>query len=76
VPAAGEFGRLTVKYSSRSEEFCAVSVANVSVTTDEDGKPEEKAQELVADIMVPKTMLDSINNLEHLKAPPRKLPDY
>jgi len=68
VPAAGQFARLTLKYSSRCEDYCAFTVANVTVTPDKDGKMKEKVTELMTNLWVPKTMFDYIARFDHVTA--------
>lgn len=68
VPASGQFARLTLKYSSRCEDYCAFSIANVTVTPDKDGKMKEKATELMTNLWVPKTMFDYLARFEHATA--------
>jgi hypothetical protein len=68
VPASGQFARLTLKYSSRCEDYCAFSIANVTVTPDKDGKMKEKVTELMTNLWVPKTMFDYLARFEHVTA--------
>jgi len=68
APRASTFGRLTIKHSSKCEEFCTVTVANVTVNIDDKGKITEKSQELARNLMLPKSMFDHIAKLEQLKA--------
>ena len=64
--AAGSdtFARLTLKHSPRCEQFCTVSVDNVTVTRNKDGNTSEKAVSLVSDLMLPKSMLALISKFE------------
>jgi hypothetical protein len=67
---ASTFGRLTIKHSSKCEEFCTVTVANVTVTIDKKGKITEKTQKLATNIIVSKSMFEQIVKLEQLKPEP------
>jgi hypothetical protein len=58
VPASGRFARLTLKHSSKCDDFCALSVANVTVSLDKDGKQQEEVNELMTNLWVPKAMFD------------------
>lgn len=68
VPASGRFARLTLKYSGRCEDFCALSIANVTVTPDKDGKMKEEVRELMTNLWVPKTMFDYLAQFDHISA--------
>jgi len=63
VPASGTFARLTLKYSARCDDFCTLSIANVIVTPDKDGNPQEKTEALMTNLLVPKSMLDYVDEL-------------
>jgi hypothetical protein len=65
VPASGRFARLTLKHSDRCADYCAFSVANVTVTMDKDGKPKEKVDALMTNLWVPKTMFDYLAQFDH-----------
>jgi hypothetical protein len=69
IPGTPAFARLTLKHSPRCEDFCAVSLANVTVTTDKEGNTKEKTTELARNLVVPKSMLDLISRFENFKAP-------
>ena len=69
LPAASEFGRLTVKYSSRCNEFCTASIANISVSMGDNDKMEEKEDEIVGDIVLPKSFFEFLERFEKLKPP-------
>ncbi len=64
VPASGRFARLTLKHSSRCHDYCALSVANVTVTLDKNGKPQEKVHELMRNLWVPKSMFDYLSQFD------------
>jgi hypothetical protein len=68
APGASTFGRLTIKHSPKCDEFCTVTVANVTVNIDKKGKATEKSRELARDLMLPKSLFDHIAKLEQLKA--------
>jgi len=68
VPASGQFARLTLKYSSRCEDYCALSIANVTVTPDKDGKMKEQVSQLMTNLWVPKTMFDYLAQFDHISA--------
>jgi hypothetical protein len=61
VPASGQFARLTVKHSPRCDDFCTLTIANVTVSVDKDGNPQEKEEKIVNNLIMPKTMLDSLS---------------
>ncbi len=65
VPASGRFARLTLNYSPRCDDFCTLSIANVTVTLDKDDKPEESVEELMINLLVPKTMFDYLAQFDH-----------
>jgi hypothetical protein len=68
VPASGRFARLTLKHSPRCDDFCAFSVANVTLTIDKDGKQVEEVNELVSNLWVPKSMFDYLAHFDHASA--------
>ena len=70
VPAAGSFSRLTLRHSSKCEEFCTLSIENVSVAPDKDGKQVETTQPIMTNLLVPKTMFDYLAQFEHASAKP------
>ena len=70
VPASGSFSRLTIRHSSKCEEFCTLSIENVSVAPDKDGKQVEKTQPIMTNLLVPKTMFDYLARFEHASAKP------
>jgi hypothetical protein len=65
---ASVFGRLTIKHSPKCEEFCTVTVANVTVNMDKKGKTTETTRELARDVIVSKSMFDQLVKLEQLKS--------
>lgn len=68
VPASGQFARLTLKYSPQCHDFCTLSVANVTVTTDRKGNPKETSLEIISHLQVPKTMFEYLDRFEHITA--------
>jgi hypothetical protein len=68
VPASGRFSRLTLKHSDQCEEFCTLSVSNVTVTVDKNGKQQEKTERIISNLLLPKTMLDYLSKFEHATA--------
>ena len=58
VPASGQFARLTLKHSRKCSDYCALTISNVTVTVDKDGKPDEEVQDLMTNLWVPRTMFD------------------
>jgi hypothetical protein len=67
VAGQSPFGRLTIKHSDKCDEFCTLSVSNVSITVDKEGSPKESATELVSNLVLPKTMMGFVKSFEHLK---------
>ncbi len=61
------FARLTLKHSPRCDQFCTVSIANVTVVTDKDGNTSEQTQELARNVMLPKSMFELITKFEGFK---------
>jgi hypothetical protein len=74
VPASGKFARLTLKHSARCDDYCALSIANVTVTLDKDGKPDEEVEEIMSNLWVPKTMFDYLAQFDRPTA--RVTPNY
>ncbi len=68
IPAAGRFSRLTLKHSPRCDDFCTLSIANIEVSVDKDGKPVEKAQALMTNLQVPKSMFEYLAQFDHASA--------
>jgi len=68
VPASGSFARLTIRHSHKCEEFCTLSIENVAVTPDKDGKLQEKREHLMTNLLVPKAMFDYLAQFEHASA--------
>lgn len=64
VPASGVFSRLTLKHSKNCHDYCTLSIANVSVTPDKNGKPREKVEPLMTDLLVPKTMFEYLEQFD------------
>lgn len=65
VPASGKFARLTLKHSPRCDDICTLTIANVEVTTDKDGKPKETTETLMSDLLVPKSMFEYLASFDH-----------
>lgn len=65
VPASGTFSRMTLRHSKNCHDSCTLSIANVSVTMDKDGKPKEKVETLMTNLLVPKTMFEYLESFEH-----------
>jgi len=59
-----EFTRLTMKSSAMTDDFCTVIVANVTQTTDKEGKTTEKVKELTSQLVLPKLMLEMITRFD------------
>ena len=57
-----------MKHSPKCDEFCTVSIANVTQTTDRDGSTKETVEELSRDLILPKSMLDLIAKFEKFSA--------
>lgn len=70
VPAAGQFARLTLRYSPECHEFCTLSIANVTIEMDKNGNPKEKVHEIMTNLLVPKTMFEYLESFEHVTARP------
>lgn len=68
VPASGRFSRLTLRHSDQCEEFCALSVANVTVSVNKNGKQQEQTQRIITNLLLPKSMLDYLSKFEHATA--------
>jgi hypothetical protein len=68
VPASGRFSRLILRHSSKCEEFCTLSIANVTVSMDKNGKPQEKTETIITNLLLPKTLLDYLAKFEHATA--------
>jgi hypothetical protein len=68
VPASGRFARLTLRHSPQCNSFCTLSIENVTVTLDKDGKPEEKKDRIMTNLQVPKEMFDYLAQFEHASA--------
>jgi hypothetical protein len=67
---ASTFARLIIKHSPRCEDFCTVTVANVTVSTDNKGSVSEKSQELARNIMLPKSMFEHLVKFDQVKPAP------
>lgn len=65
VPASGQFARLRLKHSKRCPDDCAVSIENVTVTTDKNGNPQEKTETLMTNLLVPRTTFDYLLKTEN-----------
>jgi hypothetical protein len=67
TPDSSTFARVTLKHSPRCDQFCTVSVANITVTRNSNGDPTEKTQELARNLMLPKSMFELIAKFEGFK---------
>ena len=79
APGASQFARLTLKYSPKCEEFCTLSIGNVTVSVDAKGRTKEVIYPLMKDVVLPKKMFDILSKLEGLKpdvAPPPMPPPH
>jgi hypothetical protein len=63
-PASDRFARLTVRHSPKCGEFCTLSVDNVSVSIDKEGKSKEKSELVIANLQVPRSLLDRLTKTE------------
>jgi len=63
-PAASRFARLTVRHSPKCAEFCTLSVDNVSVSVDKEGKSKEKSEAVISNLQVPKSLLDRLTKAD------------
>lgn len=70
IPASGSFARLTLRYSAKCDDYCALSIANVTVTLDKKGNPRENVQPIVTNLWIPKTMFDYLCQFDHPTAKP------
>jgi len=68
VPASGNFARLIIRHSPTCEEFCTLTIENVSVSLDKNGKPREKTDRLATNLQVPKTLFDYLAKFDHISA--------
>lgn len=65
VPASGRFARLTLRHSDQCHDFCTLSIANVTVTTDKNGNPKEEEKQLMTNLLVPRSMFDYLSKFDH-----------
>lgn len=65
VPGTSAFGRVTIKYSAKCDDFCTVTIANVTETADKNGKMQESVKEIARNVVLPKSMFDFIAKFEH-----------
>jgi hypothetical protein len=63
-PAAGRFARLTLRHSPKCAELCTLSVDNVSVSVDKEGKSREKSETIISNLQVPKSLLERLSKAE------------
>jgi hypothetical protein len=68
VPASGNFARLILRHSPQCEEFCTLSIENVSVSLDKNGKAQEKTERIMTNLLVPKTLFDYLARFDHISA--------
>lgn len=64
------FARVTLKHSPKCDEFCTISVSNVTVTIDKDGDSNENEETLAENLVLPKSMLDLIAKFENFTPVP------
>jgi hypothetical protein len=65
VPASGRFARLTLRHSPACDDVCTLSIANIDVAPDKNGKPVEKATPLMTNLLVPKSMFEYLETFDH-----------
>jgi len=63
VPGSGRFARLTLKYHPECQDFCTLSISNVTMETDKKGNPKEVAQEIMSNLLVPIAMMDYVESV-------------
>ena len=68
VPASGRCARLILRHSPQCEEFCTLSIENVSVSLDKNGKQQEKTERLMTNLQVPKSLFDYLARFDHISA--------
>jgi hypothetical protein len=68
VPASGRFARLTLRYSDHCNDFCTLSIENVTMTTDKKGNPKEEKQTLLTNLQLPHSGMAWVNGFEHASA--------
>jgi hypothetical protein len=64
VPASGAFARLILRHSDKCHDYCALSVANVTITMDKKGNPRENQENVMRNLWVPKTMFDYLSKFD------------
>ena len=68
LPGTGKFARLTLRHSPHCDDFCTLSIANIDVSVNEKGKSIEKAQVLMTNLLVPKSMFEYLAQFDHATA--------
>lgn len=68
IPASSRFARLTLKHSTKCDDFCAFSIANVILTMDKEGKQKEEVKKIITDLWVPKSMFEYLSQFDHSTA--------
>ncbi len=61
------FGRLKLKYSDGCDEFCTLTVSNVTSATDSKGNVKERVKIIAGNILLPKSMLNTLGELDKPK---------
>lgn len=70
IPASGQFARLTLRHSSKCDDYCAFSVANVTVRLDKNGKQRESVHPIVTNLWVTKSMFNYLAQFDHATVKP------
>lgn len=68
VPASGRFARLILKHSAKCDDYCALCIENITITTDKEGNPQEKKESLLTNLLVPKNTFDYLLKSEPASA--------
>jgi len=55
---SGRFSRLTIRYSKKCEDYCSLSVENISVSSGKNGKLSENTETIITNLILQKTMLN------------------
>lgn len=67
TPGAADFTRITVKHSPSSQVFFTLRVENVTTVRDKNDNESQKVQLIMADHVLPFSMMEFIDKLEKLK---------
>ncbi len=70
VPASGRFARVTLRHSPKCDDYCAFSIAHVTITHDKKGEKRETTQKIITNLWVPKTMYNYLAQFDHATAKP------